>query len=239
MEVVTTSINAIFHEASTVNLSHLYHPDITNNDSPNSVHNKIRSTVKLTNLLRRNESTVGTQNHRYGFYGGPEKLRDMLADELENVDDSLRNRLLSKKAKAKVASPKFRKVSNQRRKHQARFICPFEHCNDDFTRKVNLDSECSFRYCKLLILFIFSDHLKAHCGVTDHICDLCNKAFTTFPVLKRHIKSCQRKPRNLDFDDGGQQEMRDMLPIFSELESVSNGNLRRNLDGGVPYASTL
>ena len=71
-------------------------------------------------------------------------MRDMLA-ELESVDDSLRNKLFSKKPKANVTSAKSREASNSRRKHHARFTCPFEDCNDDFTRKHNLDSEYSIR----------------------------------------------------------------------------------------------
>ena len=36
------------------------------------------------------------------------------------------------------------------------------------------------------------DHLKSHCGVTDRICRLCGKGFTTIPVCKRHEKSCEK-----------------------------------------------
>ena len=36
------------------------------------------------------------------------------------------------------------------------------------------------------------DHLRSHCGVTDLICPLCDKGFTTIPVWKRHQKSCSR-----------------------------------------------
>ena len=46
-----------------------------------------------------------------------------------------------KSAKDIVASPNARKASSARRKHAARFKCPIDGCNDDFTRKHNLDSE--------------------------------------------------------------------------------------------------
>jgi hypothetical protein len=36
------------------------------------------------------------------------------------------------------------------------------------------------------------DHFKSHCGVTDRMCGLCGKGFTTIPVWKRHQKSCEK-----------------------------------------------
>jgi len=50
-----------------------------------------------------------------------------------------------------------------------------------------------FRYYEFLIVIFHSGHLMAHCGVMDFMCDLCNKSFTTLPVLKRHIKTCEIK----------------------------------------------
>ena len=122
--------------------------DTTENDSPSRGDGKNRSTVKPTSLLRRN-STASTQNSRYeDFHGGPQEMRDILAEspELDRVDDSLRNKFFSKQPKTNVTSPKSRQASNSRRKHEARFICPFEDCSDDFTRKHNLDSEYSIRF---------------------------------------------------------------------------------------------
>jgi len=53
---------------------------------------------------------------------------------------------------------------------------------------------CNPCYMMLSALFIFAikDHLRSHCGVTDLICPLCDKGFTTIPVWKRHQKSCSR-----------------------------------------------
>jgi len=50
-----------------------------------------------------------------------------------------------------------------------------------------------FRYYEFVIVIFHPDHLKAHCGVTDFMCNLCNKPFTTLPVLRRHIKTCEKK----------------------------------------------
>ena len=59
--------------------------------------------------------------------------------ELESVNGSLPVKY-SKEPKADITSAKPREA---RRKYGAMFTCPFEGCNDDFTRKHNLDSECS------------------------------------------------------------------------------------------------
>jgi len=126
--------------STTVNPSHFYHTD----DSPSRVDRKTRSIgVKPTNLLTRN-STTSTQNARYdmNFDGGPQEMRDQLV-ELKDVDVSLREKCFSKEPKANVTSDKSRRASNSRRTHEAKFTCPFEGCNDNFTRKHNLDSERS------------------------------------------------------------------------------------------------
>jgi hypothetical protein len=51
------------------------------------------------------------------------------------------NEAFRKSAKDVVASPNTRKASCARRKYAAKFKCPIDGCNDDFTRKHNLDSE--------------------------------------------------------------------------------------------------
>ena len=100
-------------------------------------------------------------------------------------------------SKATIASQKAREVSDSRRIHEAKFTCSFEGCNNSFTRKHNLDCEyfIYFRYAStLLILYLFYVvHLKAHRRVADFQCNICNKAFTTPHVLKRHLDTCQKK----------------------------------------------
>jgi len=196
-------------KSTTVNPSHFCRTDTTNDDSPSHCDRKIRSTVKPTDFLR-GKSTISAQNAKcdLNFDGGPQEMRDMLAGsrELESVDDSLRDKYFSKKPKAKVTSSKSREASDSRRKHEARFTCPFKSCNGDFTRKHNLNSECNKRFNHIheLHLYIFhSDHLKAHCGVTNFICKICQKTFTTLPVLKRHINTCKKKqnPGNEHLED--------------------------------------
>ena len=134
----------VFHEAyqnTTFDPSQLYQ---TNNDSLNRVDRKTGSIIEPTNLLRRN-STASTQNDRYdlNFNGGPLEMRSRQV-EPEGVGVSLREKRFSKEPKANVTSDKSREASDSRRR-QAVFTCPLEGCNDNFTRKHNLDSEHTIR----------------------------------------------------------------------------------------------
>ena len=142
----------VFHEpyqnpfpSTTVNPSQFYQTDVTNNDSANRVDRKTGSIVKPTSLLRR-DSTASTHNARYdlNFDGGPQEMRNRLVG-LEDVDVSLREKRFSKEPKASVTSDKSRRASDSRRRHEAKYTCPLEGCNDNFTRKHNLDSEHTIR----------------------------------------------------------------------------------------------
>ena len=129
---------------SSVDTSHFLHTNTPNKDTPGRpVDTKCRSTVKPTGLLIRN-STASAQNARYdlNFNGGPEDMRNQLV-ELESVNGNLQEKFFSKEPKANVTSAKSREASDSRRKNEAKFTCPFEGCNGNFTRKHNLDSECS------------------------------------------------------------------------------------------------
>jgi len=129
---------------SSVDTSHFFHTNTPNKDTPGRpVDTKCRSTVKPTGLLMRN-SMASAQNARYdlNFNGGPEDMRNQLV-RLESVNGNLQEKCSSKEPKANVTSAKSREASDSRRKNEAKFTCPFEGCNGNFTRKHNLDSECS------------------------------------------------------------------------------------------------
>jgi len=116
-----------------------FSPADTNNDSPSRVQSKTRSIVKPTNRLW----SPSTLDARYdmNFDGGPLEMREQPV-ESESVDDGLQ-KYFSNIPKEHVTSAKSRQA---RRKQEARFTCPFEGCNSSFTRKHNLDSECSIRF---------------------------------------------------------------------------------------------
>jgi len=105
------------------------------------------------------------------------------------------HKIFSKNAKNRVTSVKIGQASAARRKHEARFSCAIEGCNSNFTRRHNLNSGYSVElpnYNALKSVVYDLDHLKAHCGITDMICHLCGKAFTTSSVLRRHLSACRR-----------------------------------------------
>ena len=140
--IVRNIVMTIF--LSPVDISHIFHINKPHPCPP--VDTKFPPTVKPTKLLKRN-SMASTPNARYdlNFHGGPEEMRNQLV-ELGSVDGNVLKACFSKEPKVNVTSAKSREVSNSRRTCEAKFTCPFEGCNGSFTRKHNLDSECSMRF---------------------------------------------------------------------------------------------
>src|SRR6266496_4110823 len=69
----------------------------------------------------------------------PEQLRSKLLSKYSGQVET--SKVFSKRSRDRVASPRVRQASRARRKHEARFECPFKDCNSDFTRRHNLDSK--------------------------------------------------------------------------------------------------
>lgn len=110
------------------------------------------------------------------FKKNPEAMRtSWMADYGRFIDGTKVLKVFSKQAKDKVATLNTLKASAARRKGPAKFKCSIAGCGADFTRKHNLEN-----------------HLKSHCGVTDRICAVCGKGFTTIPVCKRHQRTCEK-----------------------------------------------
>ncbi|KAG7089220.1 hypothetical protein E1B28_010921 [Marasmius oreades] len=56
-----------------------------------------------------------------------------------------------------------------------RFECPVDGCGADFTANHNL-----------------KNHLNAHNGVKNYVCEFCQRKYTTRSVLRRHQKTCKQ-----------------------------------------------
>lgn len=130
-----------------------------------------------------------------------------------HVNESDVGKVFSKNPKTRVATPNTLRASALRRKHPAKFKCPVNGCLDDFTRKHNLESMYTIRRLVQSSNLSLIDHLRSHCGVTDLICPLCNKGFTTIPVLKRHHRSCARTAASL-----GSQHSKSFLAMLTAEE---------------------
>jgi len=87
---------------------------------------------------------MASTRYDLNFNGDPQEMRNQLV-QLESANGNLRDKCFSKEPKAniRVTSAKSREANDSRRKHEANFTCPFAGCNGNFTRKHNLDGECS------------------------------------------------------------------------------------------------
>jgi len=98
----------------------------------------IKPTSLLPNCSGVDIYFVNHGNPSYDWQRDPRAMREclMLQANGKPLTETFR-----KSAKDVVATPNTRKASSARRKHAARFKCPIDGCNGDFTRKHNLDSE--------------------------------------------------------------------------------------------------
>jgi len=124
-----------YNHLASVDASHSLHTNTPNKDTRGRPVD--RSTVKPTGLFK----LVRNLASRLIFSGDPQDMRNQVV-EPESVNGNLQVKY-SKEPKADVTSAKSREASNSRTKYEGKFTCPFEGCNDNFTRKHNLDSECS------------------------------------------------------------------------------------------------
>jgi len=127
----------------------------------------------------------------------PQQLREAL---MSKYDAGVRNdKIFSKQAKHHVTSVKISQASAARRKHEARFSCPIEGCNSNFTRRHNLNSENFIEPpCNPLKPIIWSRPPEGTLWNYGHGLPHMWKGF--------HHKFCPQTPSLLD------------LPSFSELK---------------------
>lgn len=67
-------------------------------------------------------------------------------NDIPHSDSNLGDKILMRCPKDQVTSKKIRNASKERRKNPAKFKCPMEGCEGDFTRKHNLTSTFSYSH---------------------------------------------------------------------------------------------
>jgi hypothetical protein len=107
-------------------------------EEPSTATCHIKPTRLLPNYNGVDTYSVNHGDPSYDWQRDPRAMRECL---MLQADGKPLTETFRKSAKDVVASPNTRKASSARRKHAARFKCPIDGCNDDFTRKHNLDSE--------------------------------------------------------------------------------------------------
>jgi len=107
-------------------------------EEPSTTTCHIKPTRLLPNCHGGDTHFVNHGGPSYDWQRDPRAMRECL---MLQANGKILTKTFRKAAKNIVATPNTRKASSARRKHAARFKCPIYGCNDDFTRKHNLDSK--------------------------------------------------------------------------------------------------
>lgn len=89
-----------------------------------------------------------------------------------------------------VSTLAIQRAASHRRKHEAKFACPYPNCNSSFTTARNLQSKkLCFHYPTNRISNIFPlDHENSHRNAKNFTCSVCHLAMATRSNVLRHGK---------------------------------------------------
>lgn len=134
------------------------------------------SIISGTTLVQQDSADVSTSETKEAYFSKAEDSFQSLSDYIEDM--------------------------GRRIPAQGPFICPIEHCAKEFKRKDNLKchlrthdptrtrpfacADCRKSYLRQVDL---QRHIETvHLGARQHICDVCDKAFTRKEGLNQHLK---------------------------------------------------